>query len=1363
MNKKNVYKYCLLFLLGLLIFFNSFAQTQPIFKKINQLDGLSNGRINSIVQEKDGFIWIGTKNGLNRFDGLQFKIYNKKNSNISSNDISDILIDSKERMWITTLGGGLNLYNQIEDNFIVYKNIPGNLSTISSNQLNTIFEDSKGKIWIGTENGLSLFDENTKTFKSFTHLNNDQNSISHNSVKSIYEDINGVLWIGTFGGGLNKFETNKSKFTHITPKTDVFIDFIHVISPLNNNEILIGTSGGGLLKFNIGENSFLNFFEGPLQQKQNINIVRAIKNDTKGNIWIGTDGNGIFKIEGINKDYPNVLNFLYNSQIKSSLSGNAVYDIIEDSESNVWIGTAWNGVNILSQENKYDFLHSDIRGVDPSPVLSIFKTDEELFFGLDGKGLTVYNTNDENVIYYNKEESKFIGGSYLQFVTQVRDGKFWIGTFANGLINFDPESGNYEQYKYAAENKTSLSYNDVRYVLEDESNNLWVATWGGGLCYFNKKEKEFKCYRENKNLLNAINSDNVISLENNGDGKIWLATFGGGIDLFDPVNEKFIHFQHDENNTNSISSNNIFSILKDSRGYLWIGTSGEGVNRYDIKNNVFERFDDNENIKYNTITAIIEDNNGVIWMSTKQGIISYDYNIGSFNTFPDLSEEFHINSVYKDEKGLLYFGSTNGVVRFDPNKISYESKQPEVKLTNFKLFNKNLNIGKDKTLSKNIVLEDHITLEHDLDVITFEFAALQFPSSANCEYSIKMENFDEDWRNIGKDRTATYTNLSPGDYTFQVRSKNTGRAWGDNYTSIDLKILKPFWLKWWAFIVYGLLFFTMVYLFRKYIIAWEQMKTKLKLEQLTHEKDTELYNLKQQFFTNISHEIRTPVTLILGSINRILESSNIVEKKQLNPVNTLKKSGAHLLQLVNELLDFRKLESNEIKLKVTQTNWVNFCEEIFLSFNELAIKKKINYTFKSSNNHINLWFDKKQMEKVIYNLLSNAFKFTKPEGVIQLKISTSNNFVQLDVSDSGIGISKKQIVNIFDRFYQSKSSDKVKEVGFGLGLSISKEIIKLHKGEILVDSLKNRGSTFSVKLLKGKEHFNPTEIIEDYIDEEQITNYIFDSEEQLLSKKNQGKQNKNIASNKELSILIVEDNQDILNYLLELLGSDFTVMKANNGEKALKLAITHIPDLIISDIMMPIMDGITLTRKLKLDTRTSHIPVVLLTARTSFIHKEEGYETGADEYITKPFNESLLKTRIKNILRNRQLLREKFNTEALTQPSELAINKVDQLFLEKLMKIIENNIDKNDLNSKFLTNELAMSHSVIYKKIKALTGLTFLDFVRDFKLKRAKQLIVNHHYSVAEACYKVGYSDRKYFSKLFKQKFGENPSYFTKK
>ena len=1319
------------------------SQAQSVFKKINQSSGLSNGRITSIVKEKDGFIWIGTKNGLNRYDGLDVKVYNKKNSNLTSNDISDLLIDSKKRLWITTLGGGLNYYNAMNDTFEVFKSTENMLSS----HVTTVIEDSKGQIWLGTEKGLCKLNTDTNTFISFTNELNIGQSKKSNNVTSIYEDKNGNLWIGTFGNGLFIFDIVEERFQQITPEQTQISDFIYAISDLNPDKILIGTNGSGLLLVDITTLKFSNFFKENLAFKQDVNIVRSIKKDSKDNLWIGTDGNGVFEIQYPNGKNPIVHNYLYNSQLESSLSGNAIYDIMDDGDYNIWIGTAWNGISIVDKKNTNEILFSDIVGVNPSPVLSIYKNNKKLYFGLDGNGLTVYDVEFDKVKYYNeKQKPSTIKGKYIQKIIETKDGNIWLGTFANGLIKFNEQRDKFTHYRHEFKNDESISYDDVRDIIEDEHNNLWIATWGGGLNYLDTKTENFISYRESEDKTNTVNNDNIIDLVKDGEN-MWIATFGGGLNFFDIKKKVFTFYTYNESNTNSLSSNNIFSIFKDSKDYLWIGTSGEGINRMNLKTNQIERFETEDDIRYQTITGIIEDDYQTIWFSTKQGILNYNYQTNTFNSFPDLSGEFHINSIFKDEQGLLYFGGINDVVKVNPKTVKINDIQPKVKITNFKLFNKEVKIGEHEILKKNIVYEDGITLKHNQDVLTFEFSALQFPFSNTCEYAIKMENFDEEWRYIGKDRTATYTNLSPGNYIFKVKSKVASSTWGNAYTSIDIHILKPFWLKWWAFLFYGLVLLLLFYLSNKYTLAWERMKSNLAFEKLTHEKDTELYNLKQQFFTNISHEIRTPVTLILSSINRLFDKGELLESKQIKSAHTIRKNSNLLLQLVNELLDIRKFETNEISLKITEGEVVSFCKEIFLSFSEIASDRNIHYKFHSEKPKIDLWFDKNQLEKVIYNLLTNAFKFTKNEGDINLEIQNNADTVCIVVKDNGVGMSQSHISKIFNRFYQVENAESDEKSGFGLGLAITKEIIELHKGKIVVTSEKNKGSIFEVQLLKSKDHFSDLEIQE---------TEILNNEDTRVIKHLKQKVKKDKAEKQ--TILIVEDNIDIQESLQTILNNEYHIVQAYNGEEGLKKAATDFPDLIISDVMMPIMDGIEFTKKLKSDALTSHIPIIILTARTSVKNRLEGFETGADAYINKPYNEALLKTRINNLLNSRKLLREKFRNENMLTPEELAISSTDQIFLEKLYKSIEANLETNNFKAEDISKSIGMSHSVMYKKIKALTGLSYVEFIREYRLAIARHLIEDLGYSVTDACFKVGYSDRKYFSKLFKQKFNMNPS-----
>ena len=1332
-----------------LFYLNTFvgnSQTQSIFKKIDRANGLSNSRITGIIKEKNGFIWIGTQNGLNRFDGNDTKVFNKNNSNISSNDISDILLDAKNRIVIATNGGGICFYDKVYNTFHVYKNIIDKNNTRISNQVNTVFQDSDGYFWLGTEKGLVFFNEDTANFMLYPFKQKNNLNIS-----SIYQDKNKNLWVGTKNEGLLLFNIKSGKFKKIIDNNNYKIQSVEVIHELNSDKILIGTFGNGLILVDIKTFKFSNFFNENLRLGKGITIVRSIEKDRKNNLWIGTDGYGLFEIQYPNSKEPIIKNYMYNSQLSSSLSGNSIYEILEDNDANIWIGTAWNGISILETKGLTEILYSDIAGINPSPVLSVYKNKNKLFLGLDGKGLTVYNYKTKQIIT-SKDNSR-LNAKYIQTLSEEKNGYIWLGTFNNGLIKLNISTKKIEKFKNNL-TKNSISHNNVRDIIIEDNDNLWIATWGGGLNYYDLKTNIFSNYSNDSNdstdNRNYPTSNNIVSLENDGN-KIWMATFGGGVNVFDKETKTFSNYMFHEKDSLSVSSNNVFSLLKDTHENLWIGTSGEGINRINLKTNKVERFNKNKNIRFSIITSIIEDDNKNIWFGSKDGIINYNYKSDSFYKFQNLNGEFHINSAFKDTLGNLYFGGIEGVLKFHPKNIKRTATQTKVKLTNFKLFNKDVQIDEKGILKKSISLEEEILLKHYHNVITFEFSALKFPFSKNTEYAIKMENFEDVWRNIGKDRTATFTNLSPGDYIFKVKSRDLGSNWGPDFTAIKISIQKPYWLTWWAYTLYFAIFLYILYLVRKYIMAWGKLKSSLELEKITHEKDTELYNSKQQFFTNISHEIRTPVTLILSSINRLFDNNKIKDNKQIKASHTIRRNSNLLLRLVNELLDVRKLETNDIVLNVSKNEFVSFAKEIYLSFSDIASDRNITYSFNTSENSLYLWFDANQLEKVVFNLLSNAFKFTNDKGKIELKIEANSNEVLLFVKDSGIGLSADNKEKIFNRFYQVKYTHTQNNKGFGLGLSIVKDIVKLHKGNINISSQLKKGSSFEVKLLKGNAHFKSNDIV---ISSKDL------AEENTLEKIQKKVSDR---KNKKETILIVEDHVEIQEALKELLENEnYAILQAFNGMEGLKLASTSLPNLIISDVMMPEMDGIELSKKIKFNSITSHIPIIILTANTTNKDKMQGFETGADEYIIKPYDEDFLKNRIKNLLNGRKLLKQNFVNDKLLNPKELTVNSKDQIFLENLYKSLEENLQSNNLKSDFISKQMNMSHSSLYKKIKSLTGLTYIEFIRDYRLSIAKQLIEEMGYSVSEACYKVGYSDRKYFSKLFKSKFKENPSFYLK-
>ncbi|MEZ4968618.1 MAG: two-component regulator propeller domain-containing protein [Flavobacteriaceae bacterium] len=1339
------------------------GQDQVQFEHLSLSHGLSNPRVNSIAQDSTGYIWIGTENGLNRYDGNEFKVYHKGNCNISSNDIFTLYLDSKKRLWIGTIGGGINRYNPINDDFVTFKESTntGSYNKISFKDVYTIIEDKKGTIWIGTENGLNVFREDTSSFKSYIPPPSESNS----SIQGILELENGHFLIGTYGNGLNLFDSAHKKFS----KPDFAkkgmdmgaIDFINCLLLNKKNEILIGTQGKGLVKLNIKEGTISNYLKGTKYEE--VDIVRSLYKDKQGHLWVGTDGYGILKINILDKT-PIVDQYTHDNRLSQSLTNNTVNCFYQDNQSNIWLGTAWKGINIIENTTKnVHFYYSDLEGYNASAVLSVFKKDNRLYIGTDGSGLSIYNESSKDVDIFSKRLSTSIGGEYIQKIVSGKNNHFWIGTFANGLIQWDPKKGPIRQYQRNPNNKSSLPYNDVRDIVQLPSGDLWVGTWGGGLSYFDSKKKEFKNLKHDKNNPNSISSNNVLSLLPEKEGKLWIATFGGGLNLFDPSTGQFTCFQADGNAPESLGNNYIYSLLKDDIGNLWLGTR-DGLYKFHLETQKFKRFDIGNTSNSNIVVGLLKDYKGHIWISTKEGLFKYDFHSNSIQPLPEINEDFHINSSFKDSDGTLYFGGAKGVFFFNPKDINATEKNLPVIFTDFKLFNKSVQIGQNKLLKTHISQAKNIGLKHDENIFTFNFTLLKYPISKGHLFAVKMEGFEKEWRIIGAQRNATYTNLSPGDYVFKVKSltSNEDVLNESMVTSMPITILPPFWKTWWAYIIYAITSIGILIGIQYYFYQWVKIKNKLKLETIHRIQEDRLHSLKQRFFTNISHEIRTPLTLILNPLNNLLEKGKLKanEQKQLL---SIKRNTDRLLGLVNELLNFRQLETGNIKLKVAESNIVTFTNEIFLAFNQQSEIKNIDYTFTAPTESILVWFDKFQLEKVIYNLLSNAFKFTKKGDSIDVSINKDCDHVHISVKDTGSGISNERLPNIFERFYQSdkNASD---DIGFGIGLSIVRDIVKLHSGSVEVESSLNKGSTFVIKIPLDKDHFSASGLSTDILlDEEDVKSYKSTRLEPIPNRNGISEEPGMDEGLTEKMILLVEDNIDLQHYLTDMLSSSYKVITASNGEEGLELAIEHIPDLVISDIMMPVMDGIAFCHKLKTDFRISHIPVILLTARTLAADKIKGYNTGADDYLIKPFNEKMLNARIKNLLANREMLRNRFLKEGMLHPRDIALNSPDEKFLVDFIKIIEKNIEESDFNMDQLSKKLAMSHSNVYKKVKALTGMTIRDFIKDFRLKKAANLLKHNKFSVFDVCLKVGYTNRRHFSREFKKVFGISPTEYTKR
>ncbi|MEO0553536.1 MAG: ATP-binding protein [Bacteroidota bacterium] len=1287
-----------------------YGQNAKVFTNLARSSGLPASSITAITQDQTGFIWIGSKNGLNKYDGSKFTHYHTGNSSMVSNDITCLLTAYDGTVWIGFNSGGLLKYNPLTDDFENSSSkVFGREATIRA-----LYQKDSSRLW-------AISGQRIVNVLNAAEQLNVVNSTAINSKNQYFTTMvfsEGHYWVGTNYGSLIKIsEEAPDIFFSISDQDSRAVNIVFDVLTTGKNQLLVATQNNGLLTMDIVSGRFS-------KTAVNAEIVRALHKDYLGRIWIATDGNGLFQMDKTGSLH----NYRHTYGNKTAIASNAIYCIFEDRDHNIWLGTAWDGVSIIDHRSeRYNYYHSDFLGEQSAGVLSILSEQDRLWFGSDGDGLHIYPPQEG----YLKELQEKLGAStYPQFIKKMNDGYYWIGTFKKGLYRVSLDDGEFFHYLNQPGKPSSISHNDVRNVVYLSEHQYLIATWGGGVNLFNSNDQEFSTFTPASD--GETIPVNAVTLFPSSEKRTLVGAFGEGLFLFDHEAQTFLRlFENKVKNCISIYSNS---------ENTWIGTWGKGLYKTTNAYDTIVQITGKELSTTATILSILPAKSGGVYITTKEGVYHIN-NKGRAQKLPGLNGQYHINSATLDFQGRLFFGNTNGVVSFDDDK-PLPNLSNDIQLFGIKLFNRPISEkhkkGKDYQFSYNE------------NVLTFEYGSLVYPTSSEVKYQLMVEPLNKDWVDMGSQRYITLANLNPGRYTIRFKTLE-----GTKIASATFNIANPWWKAWWAFLLYLMLFLLLLYSYRLHIVRLEQLRSNLSLEKLNREKEAEIGKIKQKFFINISHEIRTPLTLIIGEIEQLIkrtQASAIVAKS----ISNIRANSNHMLQLVNELLDFRKLESEELTLKVAKGNLIKFAKEIFLAFQVRAEEKNIQFTFKNSSDLIEAWYDRDQLEKVFYNLLSNALKYTPSGKAVELKVDVEGENILIRVSDSGRGIAKDQLANVFKRFYQTDNVVHLSDSGFGIGLSIVHDIVKLHHGQVTVESELGSGTTFTITLLCGNNHFSPDQLLNDFLDSESIKLYTISEKPVNMAFKG------TVTDQKDELLLVVEDNEDIRNFIGEVLQDEFRIAKAENGLKALESIEAELPDLIISDVMMPEMDGINFVQKLKSDVQTSHIPVILLTARTGLIFMKEGYESGADEYMTKPFNASMLRTRVRNILRSRQVLREKLKTEYLTRPKVVDMNTPDEQFLIDFTRVIDKFLDSSDLDTKLVSAELGMSHSVVYKKLKALTGFTIVEFIRDYRLSQAAKLLTSYRQSVSETCYSVGFSDRKYFSQVFKKKYGMTPSEYAK-
>ncbi len=1358
------------------------AQFQPrnLTKHWSIKEGLSQGVVNSITQDNQSMMWFATEDGLNRFDGYSFKVFQydpDDKTSIADNFIQSIFKDSEGTLWVSSRKGLLK-FNPYQETFSIYRHDFKDKENYAFNDVSFITEGSAGNLWISWYgSGFASFNKEKKTFIPYTPET--LPGLTSEKTVAMLEDKFGLLWVGTQEGGVNVFQVSQGavvkKMNDLSGSLHFPLVNVRCFAEDKYGNVWIGTSQG-LVVYKRQENKFFTFKD----RKFPISTVNVFSlfTDSNDNLWIGSQGEGLYQLDLRQFNTRPLDDFIFVS-VKHlndfDISKRTIQVIYEDKDKNIWIGTFGEGIYFISSvKENFVRVQKPIyknTAVSYVPYYGMcYDHEGNLWLGTDGNGIYKSDLYGNTIRHYTSETSTSLTDNAIISAFRDEKGRLWFGSYSQGLFLYDRAKDSFINYHYK-NSKTKAGGNDVRVIFEDSKHNIWIGTNRGGLCLLDEEEK---VYSNPEHFNDALLNGDVRSITEDNQGNIWIGCYGDGVYSYSPSTKKFKRHFNGPTAAEQLKSDVVFAIKADRKGSIWVGTRGGGLCSFDPAKKQLKRYTDKDGLANNTINAILVDNNQNVWASTNTGISKYDVGRNKFlnyDVFDGLQEgQFNPGSaLYNELGGYMCMGGMLGLNIFYPDQIIENLKKPEIMLTGLSLFNKPIKVN-DSTdgspvLTKVISRTDHIDLRNDQNVLTFEFVGLNYSYPEKNIYAYKLEGFDEDWNFVGNQRTATYRYLQPGEYVFKVRASNIENVWNTEYASVSVKITPPFWKTPIAYTLYALTFGGIAFIIFSFRKKQLNLRRRLKIEKSQRKHERQLVQQKLTFFTEISHEFKTPLTLMIGPLEEMLAKDGGLtpEGRKLKLVY---RNAHKLLNLINKLLDYRKIESGNILLKVKEDNIVAFVEEVYITFKELANHKNIKFYFHAEQPVIMLWFDKEKLEMVLNNILSNSFKYIGKGNEISIHVGRQitdrypNGRAIIKIRDNGIGIPKKHLGNIFDWFYKGDNSGTMNS---GIGLSLAKKLVHLHKGEIFVDSAEGNGSVFSIKIPLGKDHLKADEMVL----ETDADNVLSDIKSTTIKENILLQEAEEYSANKKgfKSLLIIEDDDEIRSFLKEYFEKHYRIFESTNGKEGLEVATQNHPDLIISDIMMPEMDGIDFCKSIKNNIRTSHIPVILLTAKTSLTHHKEGIGTGADAYITKPFSPDILGLTVNNLLQSRENLM-RFYRNLFTPDSPTAgssdVNSLDEKFLQSIYEMLKANIDKPDFNINELCEVLNMSRSLVYKKVKMLTGLSPGEYIRSLRMKEAATLLKTKKYKVFEVVYMVGFSDLKYFRQCFTKEFGYSPSDFIK-
>lgn len=1325
----------------LLSLFRTGAQNQPMeFEEINSLQGLSHSTIYDITEDSNGFMWFGTREGLNKYDGYQIIKYYSNDPGIEKSQNNSELLDNEINCLFASKGGlyvgtqkGLNRYSYEKDNFT---------SSFSGKGINepveVIFPDLKENIFIGTTQGLYLIDKEDRIRKILENI----------AVRAFCHYKKNLYWVGKNERLLlinNKGEVLKN---YSISSSEREIDLrIHSLFQDSERNIWLGTSKG-LYRFDEDKDKFIHSLINT-NLEQEANVIRAISEDRNNQLWLGTE-NGLYiynKKSGKIRHYSHSVNKKPNS-----LSDKSIHSLHMSSDGRTWIGTYFGGVNHTVPKGRgFKKLRSkdDKNSLKGKAISEIIKVGEKLWIGTEDGGISIFDKNKNEFSHLNTTNG--LSTNNVHSLLEDDHGNVWIGTFLGGLNKYKKATGKISSYKHEPDKPKSLSNDYVYSILQDRQGQLWIGTQNG-LNIFNYKEDNFEAFRpevfSNKFIYDMLQAKN---------GDLWICTRFSGIFRLHHLNKKLEHFTIKD----GLSSNEIINVEEFSDGNIWFGTLNGGLTQWNAKKNNFQNFTKANGLPNNNIYGIVEAKDKNLWLTSNMGLTKFNPQKVEFRNYTMQdglpSNQFNFKSAFKDDDGKIYFGSINGLLYFHPDSLITNLQPPKIHFTNFKLFNKEVPVTKKGILKEHINYTDSISLPYHQNVLTFEFAALNYPSAK--KYAYKLEGFEDSWNKVDNNRTATYTNLSPGEYSFKVHTQPHNKK---NQREIHLTILPPIWQTDWAYSVYLILLALSMYACLKFIQFIHKQRLAVKIEKYEKEKIQEVNQHKINFFTFISHEFKTPLTLIIASLEKYVQQ----KQSYSNPSKELgyiKRNAEKLQHLIQQLMEFRKTENPHTKLEYRKGDIILFLKDTFYAFSPLMDEKKFQYSLYTNMSSYNCYFDPDKLEMIITNLISNAIKSTPENGKLKFQINISSTLdskkrgrLVLTVEDSGCGIAPQAINQIFDPFF--KIENRTKDgwpAGSGIGLALVKSLCNLLGGEIEFSSKKDQGTKIllhiplQLKIEKEKD----VDLIEGNKEIQINPDLLF--EETFQAEEDWRK-----AST--LTLMIVEDNKEIIKLLQKHFSVKYKIKTAKNGIQALKKIKKYLPDIILSDVVMPEMDGISLCRQLRSDPITNHIPFLFLTGKTEKSKKLEGLRVGANAFISKPFSINELDLLVKNLLKINQNKAKRFSEGELKGLETYPKNNQKEEFLKKINEVVNANYPDPKFSIEKMANILGISRSLLHIKMKEATGHSASGYLKDFRLKRAAKYVIDGE-PISEIAYKTGYSDPNYFSRVFKKEFQVSPSIYKRK